>query len=81
MCENYQNISIMTVDEEGNQEWRLNGQLHRDNDLPAIIYENGERVWYQNGLLHRDNDLPACIYLNGNQFWYKENAWRAVFLA
>ena len=49
------------------QEWRNEaGQLHRDNDLPAVIkyHENGEieyQAWYLNGEAHRDNDKPAEI--------------------
>jgi hypothetical protein len=27
-----------------------NGQLHRDNDQPAVIYSDGSKVWYKNGL-------------------------------
>ena len=54
---------------DGVQCWYQNGQLHRDNDLPAIIYANGEKVWYQNDQIHRDNDLPAVIYVDGSQFW------------
>ena len=51
--------------------WFKNGKLHRDNDLPAIIFGIGDRYWYKNGELHRDNDLPAIICENGDQFWYK----------
>ena len=29
--------------------WYQNGEYHRDNDQPAIIYANGEKRWYQNG--------------------------------
>jgi hypothetical protein len=38
------------IDEKGNQEWYQNGLLHRDNDLPAIIYEDGGQKWYKNGV-------------------------------
>jgi hypothetical protein len=40
------------LDEDGNKSW-LNeaGQLHRNNDLPAIIGANGTQYWYQNGKL------------------------------
>ena len=56
----------------GTKEWRVNGKLHRDNDLPAVVCFNGSKHWYKNGLLHRENDLPAVIYINGTQVWYKE---------
>ena len=44
--------------------------LHRDNDLPAIIYNNGDKEWYKNSKLHRDNDLPAIIRADGTQEWW-----------
>ncbi len=46
-------------------------QLHRDNDLPAVIYTSGTQEWYQHGKVHRDNDLPAVIYANGMRYWYQ----------
>ena len=55
----------------GTQYWFQNGEIHRDNDLPAAIYSNGHQYWYQNGLKHRDNDLPAIITVNGDQFCYQ----------
>ena len=57
-----------TVNED--QMWYKNGRVHRDNDLPAEIYNNGTQYWFQNGLCHRENDLPAAIS-NGTQLWYK----------
>ncbi len=45
------------------------GKLHRDNDLPAIIYSTRSEHWYQNGIQHRDNDQPAVITLSGDQYW------------
>jgi len=59
--------------EHGDKIWsNKKGQIHRDNDKPAIIYSDGTQHWYKNGLRHRDNDLPAIIYADGNQYWYKE---------
>ncbi|MCK9442782.1 MAG: hypothetical protein M0Q13_15345 [Methanothrix sp.] len=26
------------------------GELHRNNDLPAVIKVNGTQLWYQNGV-------------------------------
>jgi hypothetical protein len=48
------------------------GKMHRDGDLPAVIYADGGQVWYKEGNRHRDGDLPAAIYANGDQLWYKE---------
>ena len=49
------------------------GQLHRDNDLPAVITLNGYHAWWQNGKCHRDNDLPAVIDINGYCVWYQHD--------
>ena len=54
-----------------NVSYLRNGKLHRDNDLPAVIFTDGKQRWYQNGLTHRDNDLPAVITEEGDQTWYK----------
>jgi len=59
------------INSEGNKYWFQNGQLHRENDLPAIIRKGGNKYWFQNGQLHRENDLPAVIYKNGNKYWYQ----------
>jgi len=55
--------------------FRKNGQLHRDNDLPAVIYYDGEKRWYQNDLRHRDNGQPAIIYASGTKFWYQNGKY------
>jgi antitoxin component YwqK of YwqJK toxin-antitoxin module len=59
------------IDERGDEYWYKNGKLHRDNDLPAIIFSNGYQGWYKNGKLHRDNDLPAAISSDGDHYWYQ----------
>jgi hypothetical protein len=51
--------------------WYKHGQLHRDDDKPALIYPNGGKSWYQNALLHRDGDKPAVIYADGSKYWYQ----------
>ena len=35
-------------DANGDKEWYLNGQLHRE-DGPAVEYANGDKYWYLNG--------------------------------
>lgn len=42
---------------------------HRDNDLPAIVWNDGTQYWYQNGKCHRETG-PAIIYSNGEKFYY-----------
>ena len=52
----------------GHKEWRLNGDLHRE-DGPAIESANGDKEWYLNGDLHRE-DGPAVEFANGTKEWY-----------
>ena len=55
---------------EDKTEWRnLNGQLHREDNAPAIEYNNGDNEWYQNGKRHREN-APAIDYINGDKHWF-----------
>ena len=65
-------LAVLLLAYKGTQFWYKNGQLHRDNDLPAIIYPSGIQYWCQNGKFHRDGDLPAMIDSKGNRAWYKE---------
>lgn len=68
-------IKRYSVCESSNEKivWRFLGKLHREYDLPAIIYANGDQFWYQHNKRHRDNDLPAVIYENGTQHWYRHD--------
>lgn len=51
-------------------QFMIGGILHRDNDLPAIVYPDGSAKWYNENKLHRDNDRPAIVFQNGTQFWF-----------
>jgi hypothetical protein len=51
------------------KEWCINGELHRDNDLPAIEYTDGTKEWYYRDQRHRDNDLPAIEHADGGKTW------------
>ena len=57
------------VDTDGSHFWFKYGKLHRDDDLPAIVYVTGDQVWYQDGKLHRDGNLPAYVSKKGNHLW------------
>ena len=58
----------------GDMEWMVQGKLHRENDMPAIITKNG-KYWYFDGMLHRDSDMPAIVIEIKpgifNEYWYK----------
>ena len=62
--------ATMITDNAGIQKWLVNGQLHRDGDLPAVIHPSGRKEYYQNGRLHRDNDQPAITETDGRMEWY-----------
>jgi hypothetical protein len=57
------------VYEGGRTSFFKDGQLHRDDDLPSVIWRDGSKFWYQNGLSHRLNG-PSDIYASGNKGYY-----------
>ena len=61
----------LVIDEDGNQFWYKDNLLHRDDDLPAIIYTGGIKFWHQNGLWHRENG-PADMWADGENCWWIE---------
>ena len=63
------NYTVKT-DKDGTERHYLNGELHREGDLPAVITSKGGMVWYQKGMRHREGDLPADIWPNGSRFWF-----------
>jgi hypothetical protein len=64
--------TTITINANGDKIWRnVKGEIHRDNDLPAIEWYDGDKEWYQNGQLHRGDDKPAVEYSNGDKIWYQ----------
>ena len=61
--------------------YKLNGKIHRDNDLPAIEYPDGSKVWYKYGKLHRENDLPAIEYASGTKKWFTNGVLNKIIPA
>ena len=55
------------IDNQGDQEWWVNGQLHRVGG-PARILLGGTELWYEHDRLHRV-DGPAITRANGEQTW------------
>lgn len=47
-------------------------QLHRDNDLPAIIHHNGYKEWYKKNKLYRENELPVIEHASGAKYWHNK---------
>ena len=45
--------------------WRKHGRLHRDYDLPAVVWPDGSMFWYQRGNPYRANGKAAFIYSDG----------------
>ena len=62
-------VSVFTTS-GGDTEWRLDGQRHRENDLPAQMYADGTNKWYTHNKLHRDGGRPAIEYPDGGCAWY-----------
>ena len=58
-----------------NKSYYKNNVLHKDKDLPAVIWKSGSRVWYKDGLEHRDNGKPSTIYSNGEMYWYENGKY------
>lgn len=59
--------------EDGSVEWRTEeGILHRENDLPAVIFSNGTMFWYKDGKRHRDNGQPAVVWCCGKHGYWIE---------
>jgi len=56
------------VDEYGNMEWFLNGELHRE-DGPAVEYASGTKEWWLHGKRHRE-DGPAIEEADGTKQWW-----------
>ena len=58
--------------------YELNGKLHREGDLPAIICSYSElhiEEWWKDGKRHREGDLPAIININidsSRHEWWKD---------
>ena len=46
---------------EGTQEWYINGQLHRDNDQPALISAEGTQMWVIHDKPHRDIEIITSL--------------------
>lgn len=55
---------------DGATEWRLRGQVHRE-DGPAIIYPGGALEWRRHGMLHRA-DGPAREWPGGTKEWWMD---------
>lgn len=46
------------------------GELHKDNDEPAIITSEGEMHYYLHGNRHRGHYAPAIIWSDGRKEYY-----------
>jgi len=44
-------------------------KFHRNNDLPAIVFDSGQKQWYKQGKIHRETG-PAVILPDGGQYYY-----------
>ncbi len=52
--------------------WRNErGEVHRNGDQPAIVFDSGAMRWFKNGERHRGNNKPAAIEPDGTMRWFK----------
>jgi hypothetical protein len=59
------------------REWWVNGKRHRENDLPAVMWNVKQsdqlpcliQEWYYNGVLHREKGIPSVI-CGGYKGWF-----------
>ena len=51
--------SSPVITPDGTQTWYQNNLIHRDNDLPAIIYSYGRQVWFQNGQRQSEGEIDG----------------------
>ena len=50
----------------GSKFYRVNGLLHRENNLPAVEWFNGDKEFWLNGKLSKRNLSTGKIYLFKN---------------
>jgi hypothetical protein len=60
-------LPVCETTEYGAKEWRLNGNLHRE-DGPAVINKDGSKHWFLNGRKHRVGG-PASEWADGGKGW------------
>ena len=59
---------ILTEFQNGDKEWRLNGNLHRE-DGPAREYSDGSKFWYLNGTEYTEEEFALIQFMNGNNIY------------
>jgi hypothetical protein len=55
--------------ENGDQEWYIEGKLHRIGGPAYITHQGKYKEWYEYGKSHR-LDGPAITYYDGYEEWY-----------
>jgi hypothetical protein len=53
--------------------YKLNNEIHRELDKPAIIWLDGHSEWFLNGKRNRNNDLPSVISKSLGKIWFIDN--------
>lgn len=48
-----------TLTKDGGKLWYQDGKLHRDDDLPAVIWANGNRSWYNKGTPYTESQMEV----------------------
>ena len=53
---------------EGYKEWRVNGELHRE-DGPAVEYPSGHKEWWLNGKQYTEEEFALIQFMNGKNIY------------
>lgn len=51
------------------KKWIKNGKLHRDDDLPAVIWADGSQFWYKDG---KCTGTATVIHATGSHKWFRD---------
>jgi len=57
------------INTAGDEYHYKNNELHRDDDLPAVILKDGTKKWYINGKLTRNNKQAPILWYDGTIGW------------
>ena len=54
------------------KKYMVEGKLHREGDLPALLYASGFRQWYRKGLLHNDKGPAEITAYGAMSYWLND---------
>lgn len=73
--------AAVTMSRDGTLRYLKDRFLHRDEDLPAVIWASGEVEYWVNGKRHRGNGKPAIVQRGRREWWVNGDRHRDLDLA